>query len=392
MRFACLILVLTAARLAGGAEPVAGRIEDRVLCSANTAQSYALYLPSNYSKERSWPVLFGFDPAARGRIPVERYQAAAEQYGWIVAGSNNSRNGSWQVSTEAAQFMWDDVLSRFQVDPRRVYAAGMSGGARVALGLALGGKLVAGVIASSAGYPDATPRKTVPFALFGTAGTEDFNYLEMRRLDRELNSPHHLTIFPGGHVWLSSELATQAVEWMELQAIKTRLGDRDQARIEKIFAKRSAALDATRTDKDRYLALQAMSSDFEGLKDVSALAARAVSMGREKGVRDALKKDRQEEEREQRETDRILDAEARLASADQHSGALVELRDSWKDLASRAKGPVDSPDRRIARRMMRGLAMGIEERVKDPQYRKIVADTQGFRRREESLPPSSGRQ
>ena len=50
-----------------------------------------------------------------------------------------------------------------------------------------GGK-IAGVIPCSAGFPDAQTRKSAPFVIFGTGGTEDFNYLEMRRLDRALTT------------------------------------------------------------------------------------------------------------------------------------------------------------------------------------------------------------
>ena len=60
-----------------------------------------LYLPPGYSESKRWPIVYAFDPGARGNVPVERYQAAAAKYGYIVAGSNNSRNGSWQVSTDA---------------------------------------------------------------------------------------------------------------------------------------------------------------------------------------------------------------------------------------------------------------------------------------------------
>src|SRR5713101_390171 len=177
------------------AETPRGQIIDDVKCAADSSQGYALYLPSNYSPERSWNLILAFDPRARGRVPVERYQAAAQAYGYIVAGSNNSRNGSWDVSTRAAQAIMTDVGTRFGIDAARIYTAGMSGGARVALGIALGSKLVAGVIASSAGYPDGKLRKTLPFAIFATAGNEDFNYLELRTLDRELTSPHQLAVF-----------------------------------------------------------------------------------------------------------------------------------------------------------------------------------------------------
>ena len=79
-----------------------GIVIERVECSDDTAQTYALYLPSGYAPERTWSLLLAFHPAARGRLMVEKYQAAAEQYGYIVAASNNSRNGPYAVSMSAS--------------------------------------------------------------------------------------------------------------------------------------------------------------------------------------------------------------------------------------------------------------------------------------------------
>ena len=69
-----------------------GTVVDKVACQANPAESYALFLPSNYSADKKWPILYAFDPGARGKIPVTLFKDAAEQYGYIVVGSNNSRN------------------------------------------------------------------------------------------------------------------------------------------------------------------------------------------------------------------------------------------------------------------------------------------------------------
>src|SRR6186997_2461019 len=134
--------------LAGGLP--AGQIIDRVTCAADSSQTYALFVPAAYTSDRLWPVIFAFDPGGRGRTPVERYQAAAEQYGFIIAGSNDSRNGSPEF-VKAADAMSSDVTARFNIDPKRIYLAGMSGGSRVALFLALQSDSIAGVIASSAG-------------------------------------------------------------------------------------------------------------------------------------------------------------------------------------------------------------------------------------------------
>src|SRR5213075_3114961 len=82
---------------------------------------------------RSWPIMYAFDPGARGTLPVTRYQQAAEKYGWIVIGSNNSQNGSMQQSLDAWVAMWDDTHQRFNIEGQRVYVTGFSGGARVAI-------------------------------------------------------------------------------------------------------------------------------------------------------------------------------------------------------------------------------------------------------------------
>jgi len=361
-------VVVMVAALAAGLPT--GQIVPDVVCATDSSQSYALYLPGAYNEDRAWPVIFAFDPGGRGRVPVERYQAAAERYGFIVAGSNNSRNGSAE-NGKAVVAMTGDVLSRFRADEHRVYLAGMSGGSRVALGVALGSPKdhVAGVIASSAGYPDGKLRKTLPFPIFATAGTEDFNHLEMRQLDRALTSPHRLGVFEGGHVWLSSELAIDAVEWMELQAMKSGLKPRDEREIDQMFAKRQAAVDASKADKDTFLALQAMADDFDRLKDVRTIAARAAELGRDKNVRAALKRDRDEDDREESMLDDIMMAEARLGAADR-GDALQELRRRWKDLSDTAHAPDDSAARRRARRVLAGLSAGVT--TTDPDYLNII--------------------
>ena len=363
---------LLAVAVAVGEDLPRGQIIDNVTCAADASQSYALFVPREYTPAQPWPVIFAFDPGGRGRVPVERYQAAAEKYHVIVAGSNNSRNGSPEIG-KAVSAMSADVLSRFTIDERRVYLAGMSGGARVALSVALGSPgHVAGVIASSAGYPDAKPRKTLPFPIFATAGTEDFNHIEMRQLDRALTSPHRLAIFEGGHVWLSSDLAVEAVEWMELQAMKAGVKPRDDHEIDQIFAKRAAAVAAGKVDTDTFLALQAIVDDFDGLRDVRAFAVRVAALGRDKSIRAALKRDRDEDEREEAMVRGVRMAESRLAAGDDRSQTLAELRRRWKDLSDTAKKPDDSAERRLARRVLGELSAGAA--TTDTDYLRIIAE------------------
>src|SRR4051812_6142146 len=65
-----------------------GIVIPRVACLKDATQSYCLYLPSNYSSSKVYPILYFFDSHASGSLPVEKYHELAERYGFIIAGSN----------------------------------------------------------------------------------------------------------------------------------------------------------------------------------------------------------------------------------------------------------------------------------------------------------------
>jgi poly(3-hydroxybutyrate) depolymerase len=359
---------------ARGQELPRGTIVDSVTCAAEPGESYALYLPSTYAPDRSWNLLIAFHPAARGRAMVEKYQAAAEQYGYIVAGSNTSRNGPWSVSVSAVRAMSMDLGQRFAIDAERIYLTGMSGGARVAMQVALGRNRIAGVIASSAGYPDSTPRSSVPFAVFGTAGTDDFNYIEMRLLDRKLTSPHHLAIFNGGHTLPPDAVALEAIEWLELQAMRSKRRTKDDALVDRLFAKRQQRMAAAADPVETVHLLEALAEDFKGLRDVSAEAARAKELSRQLEIKKALTRERADDDAEIRILGEVFDLEAGLRDDSRHAANLLRLRDQLTRLARTAGAVAESPERSQARRMLRAITSGARERVDDPQYQKLIEE------------------
>jgi dienelactone hydrolase len=368
-----LVLLVFFALLARAEDFAKGQIVDEVKCTADAAQSYALYLPSNYSPDRAWSVIFAFDPLARGRAPLVQYQAAAEKYGYIVAGSNNSKNGPWAVSLNAAQAMLADVSSRFSVDPKLLYATGLSGGARVSMALALSTGNFAGVIASSAGFPDSRPRTSLDFPVFATAGTGDFNYLEMRRLDRVLTSPHRLVIFDGGHAWPPSDVAVQAVEWLEIQAMKSGLRGRDEEFLEKVFAARKAQATALTDKREAFVTLTALASDFEGLRDVHEFAARADALSHDKDVQKALKEERAQEQHEQQLNKELAELASSLDNPATRRENLEEFRSRLTKLAKQARAQDDSAERQLARRALWAVIVDNGAR-QDPELNKLLKE------------------
>lgn len=193
-----------------------GRVVERVVCAGNPHQSYALYLPPDYSAEHAWPILYCLDPLARGRVPVERFHNAAAKAGFIVAGSNNSRNGPNDLAREAIQWILTDTHERFAIDDSRVYVTGFSGGARLALAWA-GSARIAGVIACGAGFGGSQVPKQVPSRIYATAGVDDFNYDEVYSMSRELSRrgvPQRFAPFAGGHDWLPEALTVEAFDFL----------------------------------------------------------------------------------------------------------------------------------------------------------------------------------
>jgi len=349
-----------------------GTIVDDLKCAADPTQSYALYLPSQYTPDRQWNLLIAFHPAARGRAMVEKYQAAAERYGYIVAASNNSRNGPWNVSVAAVKAMTVDLSQRFSINPQRVYATGMSGGARVAMELALANTTVAGVIASSAGFPDSQARTSVKFAVFATAGTDDFNYLEMRLLDRKLKTPHRLVIFDGGHTLPPDEVAMDAIEWMELQAMKAGSRPRSDELIDRLLERRRALVASAASPVETVHQLDDLVADFTGLRDTSAESQRLKDLSQQSDVKKALARERSSDDGELRMLAEIYELEAGLNDRDRHNEVLVSLRDRLSRLAKKAAAAEESPERSQARRVLRAITSGASGRVQDREYTQLL--------------------
>ena len=318
-RVSLLVLLASLALASGGAaaEPAPpvkppelprGTLVDKVPCAGQADQAYALYLPSNYTPERRWPILYAFDARAEGRRVAELFQKAAETHGWIVVSSwNTASDGPMEPNFTAMHALWADTHARFAIDDSRVYAAGYSGTVRFACILALTAPgTIAGIIGAGAGFPFGTPpKKDNPFAFFGTVGDRDFNYYEMNDLDAAMGAlglPHRIEHFSGLHDWPPADLAAQAVAWMELQAMKSGKREKNPALVEAEGARDRdrARAAAAAHPADALHTWSAMAADYAGLRDVSEArreaAALAASPACQQELRDRAARDRRDKD------------------------------------------------------------------------------------------------
>jgi predicted esterase len=276
----------------------AGRIVRRLTSRADTNQRYALYLPSTFTRDRQWPILFLLDPRGRALVPLQRFQPAAERLGYIAISSYNTlSDGPAEPNYKAMNAMLADVQRSLPVDSRRFYLVGFSGTARFAWDMTtqLPGT-IAGIIGAGAAVPGgrAWIRSNIGRSspvVFGTIGILDANYEEMRSFDAALDTIgaiHHVERFDGGHQWPPTELSTHAVEWLELQGMRRGLVPRNQPWIDSLY--RAWLGPAARVDSAGDAPVAARQyrlgrADFDGLTDVTAISVRVAALDKDPRVR-----------------------------------------------------------------------------------------------------------
>jgi predicted esterase len=278
--------------------PSPGTVHGSVTVAADPTNSYALYLPSAYSPAKRWPLLLVFDPFARGEVSVKLFHEAAEKYGFIVVGSNNSRN--FQDPSAAIRALWTDVKQRYAIDPRRIYTAGLSGGARVASSIALACKgCIAGVVANGAGLPSGatTPGPEVA-DWFLVAGTTDFNYPEQLHLKEALdarNAASRFVVYDGEHNWMPKDFAERALAWLQLRAMVKGIEPVEKDFIGKQFEGRLAEAVSAQRAGDILAAVRdyrEIAQDFSTFRDVKEQEALAKSLAASEEYRKAAKNEK----------------------------------------------------------------------------------------------------
>ena len=253
-----------------------GRLVEGQHCRSDPTETYTFYLPKAYTAARSWAVLLVMDPRGRSVVGAERFVEPAEELGFILVSSDDTRSdGPAEPNVRAVRALWPEMHERFAVDDRRIYLAGFSGTGIFALEVARTSGQVAGVIASSARWEEGHSRDQIEFPCFGAAGDTDFNYAAMVSLHERLRkwgTPERLEIFEGPHSWMPAEMARDAMEWMEVEAMKSGRRSRDEELVARLLERdlgRAAALEAGGRPLEARRRYEAVASTFRGIADAS---------------------------------------------------------------------------------------------------------------------------
>lgn len=335
----------------------------RVATLASADYQYALYLPPGYDPGRRWPLLIVLDPRGRAESSIALAVDGARRHGWIVMSAWQSRSDTAEsVTLLALQALLDESSQRYSLDPRRLYLAGMSGTAKSLWTVAppLRGSL-AGLIGCAGGREPGSPPLPVPVPpFFGCTGDHDFNHAEMLALDASLakaGARHRLQRFPGGHGWPATGFG-EAIDWLQLMAMRDGLVERDTRWIAARLAAERAAGEAQPDDYRRWLALAPLPGDYAGLVPDDGLAARVEALSRSATVQAARRREAELADDERRYHDvvdawvarmraRFPDGRAQDPPTRGESVNLLKLRNLHKLAGSIDDAQADSARRRL---------------------------------------------
>lgn len=218
----------------------------RVVCKSDPSQSYALYIPANNGRD-SLPVIYFFDPHGDGSLPLAKYKTLADHYHYILAGSNNSKNGNdYSMAENIWNTLFFDTKKRLPINVSRVYTCGFSGGAKVAGYIALNHPEIKGVIVGGAALPDGTAPGDFRFSITAIAGEGDMNMTDLVAFNNALDKTqtrHRIIFFDGKHEWWPENTMNVALTGLQFDGMLGKLIPKDNVFINNYCADSKKRID-----------------------------------------------------------------------------------------------------------------------------------------------------
>jgi hypothetical protein len=234
-----------------------GEITDNVPIPGSS-ETFSIYLPSQYDANKPSAIVFIFDPSGNGNDGIQVFREAAEQFNYILVCSNATRNGiPYEANFASINALSKTIFSTFNIDEQQIYAAGFSGGARLASAIAVLTNKFQVVIACGATMEPEYPYnpKLNSFSFLGLVGDRDMNYREMlttkARFD-QMGVQNELLIYEDTHSWPPKEQIQRAFEWLEIRAFKKQLRSINQENMTSYYKKQYHLADSLRV-KRQYL-------------------------------------------------------------------------------------------------------------------------------------------
>lgn len=163
MKSAVVIAAMLGASLVSGA---AAKIERLSMESEGKKRTYYLFVPETSGPAPLLVLLHG--SGRYGLTLAEPWKKLAEKEGIVLAAPDSINSNAWQIPQDGPYFLYElieTLKNRLEIDPRRVYLFGHSGGAIQALHMAL---IESGYFAAAAVHAGALPQDANGLTTYAT--------------------------------------------------------------------------------------------------------------------------------------------------------------------------------------------------------------------------------
>ena len=90
-----------------------------------TGSKFSVYLPTEYNKNKKWPLLIGLESSVKSSSVTYIFKEAAEEYGYIVAILSIDQNNTFDQSSKQFVEFINTITSFFSVQDDAVYTVGI---------------------------------------------------------------------------------------------------------------------------------------------------------------------------------------------------------------------------------------------------------------------------
>jgi hypothetical protein len=230
----------------------AGILYPKVLINNDELNTFAIYLPKIYNNTALWPVVFFFDAGGNGSIAIQKYKSIADSLGYIMIGSNVSKNGQTaEESFSIWQLLKNSCLNSLSIDKNRIILAGFSGGARVCCTIAANEPEIFGIIANSAGAQQLDNILNQNTMFIGLAGNGDMNRAEMLGIEQHLlgtSLTHYYIEYDGIHEWAPAKIMHKALVISSIYAYQKNPTTINAVLIENFISSQKSEIEKLKAD------------------------------------------------------------------------------------------------------------------------------------------------
>ncbi len=239
-----------------------GAVVDSLPIGDSIAESFAMYLPRNYTADKVWPIVFIFDDEGRGINVARLFSTAAEDQGYLLVASNNiSKKDSLLANLEIGSRLVENVLLNFPIDENRMYTAGLNEGALVASALPVVYPKINGVLVVEDVWlnKDFLADNNMKRSIVGFAGykSDSYNNLnESFNLYKILDYNPLIYNYDDENNWPSVKLISHGLGSFTLRAMLDGSQTKDVELIDRLFASELETAESWRRQLSFYKAFE----------------------------------------------------------------------------------------------------------------------------------------